>query len=305
SPAIWHGSGGEHLLLATAKEGNAIIVYDAATGDFIRRFGEVGVGKGAFSRPNGIAVVDDLLLIAERDNHRIQVFALPDFSPLGFFGESELIRPYGITVASTDTSYEAFITDNYETADEEVPPTDSLGHRVHHFRFKINNSELESEHVRAFGDTSGEGILHKVESLLYDAQMQSLMIADELELQRNIKIYTPEGEFNGSTISGEYFAYEPEGIALFACEADTPGYYIATDQHEVNNSFQVFDRKTLRNMGTFGGEATRNTDGVAISQQPFGDFSQGAFYPVHDDGSVAAIALSEIAEALQLKTSYR
>ena len=30
SPALWHGKEGQDWLLATAKEGNAIIVYDAA-----------------------------------------------------------------------------------------------------------------------------------------------------------------------------------------------------------------------------------------------------------------------------------
>ncbi len=303
SPAIWHGSEGQHWLLATAKEGNVIIVYNAATGKFIRRFGEGGADKGAFSRPNGIAVKDDLLLIAERDNHRIQVFKLPEFTSLGFFGEEALIRPYGITVAKTEAGYDAYITDNYETAAEEIPPVDSLGHRVHHFRFEVESNQIASRHVRAFGDTSGEGVLYKVESLLYDSALQRLLIADEQASQRNIKIYSPKGEFTGEVISSKYFTYEPEGIALFACETDSSGYYIATDQHEVNNNFQVFDRKTLQHIGTFGGEVTRNTDGVALSQQSFGNFTYGAFYPVHDDGSVAAIAWSEIAEVLQLHIS--
>src|SRR5690554_7823803 len=41
NPAIWHGSNGENWLLATAKEGNAILAYDAATGDYITRV-EIG-----------------------------------------------------------------------------------------------------------------------------------------------------------------------------------------------------------------------------------------------------------------------
>ena len=59
SPALWHGREGQNWLLATAKEGNAIIVYDAASGEKIARFGTIGTGLGELSRPNGIAVIDD------------------------------------------------------------------------------------------------------------------------------------------------------------------------------------------------------------------------------------------------------
>lgn len=303
SPAIWHGAAGQHWLLATAKEGNTIIVYDAANGKLVDRFGDGGSAQGAFSRPNGIAVIDDLLLIAERDNHRVQVLRLPEFTPLGFFGEKNLIRPYGITVALMQDTYHAYVTDNYETQEEEIPPTDSLGHRVHHFEFNVAANQLESRHIKAFGDTEGEGILYKVESLLIDPPLRRLLIADETESQRNIKVYNLEGEFTGDIIPSDYFKFEPEGIALFACDGDSSGYYLTTDQDEHENTFQVFDRKTLEHLGSFGGEQTRNTDGVALSQQAFGSFNAGAFYPVHDDGSVAAIDWTEIAKALQLKTS--
>jgi 3-phytase len=63
----------------------------------------------------------------------------------------------------------------------------------------------------------------------------------------------------------------------------------------------VFDRKTLEYIGGFGGEITLNTDGIAITQKAFGDFTYGAFYPVHNDGSLTAIAWEDIAGTLGLK----
>ncbi len=304
SPAIWHGENGENWLIATAKEGNAIIVYSAEDGSFIKRFGESGDGEGAFSRPNGITVIEDLLLIVERDNRRVQVFRLPGFEALGFFGDELLQKPYGISVAKTgENSFDAYITDNYETPEEQIPPVEELGQRVHYFSFKIENDKVAGEHKKAFGDTRGEGILHKVESILIDKEMQRLLIADEYSEQRNIKIYSPEGIFTGETISNEYFDSEPEGIALFECKTDTTGYYIMTDQSDRYNKFEVFERKTLKHLGTFGGEITTNTDGVALTQKGYGDFENGAFFPVHDDGSVTAISWTEIAEALDLKHS--
>ncbi len=301
SPALWHGREGENWLLATAKKGNAIIAYDAVSGEKIGRFGSFGTGLGELSRPNGIAVIDDYAVVIERDNHRVQVFLLPEFKSLGVFGESVLRLPYGLTIDRFESKYHLYVTDNYETPEEETPPADSLGQRVHHFVFTVEDNRVTAEHIRAFGDTSDEGVLYKVESILVDRDYNRLLIADEHEDHCNIKIYDTEGRFTGQIIPHIYFFYEPEGIVVWECEADNSGYYIIVDQGKINNTFQVFDRKTLEYIGGFRGEITRNTDGTAITQKAFGDFSYGAFYPVHNDGSLAAISWKDIAATLGLR----
>lgn len=301
SPALWHGGEGQNWLLATAKEGNIIIVYDAATGKKFTQFGNTGNGLGELSRPNGIAVIDNYAVIIERDNHRIQVFSLPDFDPLGVFGESVLRLPYGITIDQFEGKYHLYVTDNYETPYEETPPADSLGQRLHYFVFTVENNQLAFIHTKAFGETSGEGVLYKVESILIDRIYNRLLIADEHEEHRNVKIYDVEGNFTGQIIPHNYFFYEPEGIVVWECEADSSGYYLMVDQGKISNTFQVFDRKTLEYIGGFGGEITRNTDGVAITRKAFGDFKYGAFYPVHNDGSLTAIAWEDIARILGLR----
>ena len=301
SPALWHGGEGQNWLLATAKEGNAIIVYDAANGEKIGRFGSIGTGLGELSRPNGIAVIDDYAVVIERDNHRVQVFILPEFKPLGVFGESVLRSPYGITIDRFEGKYHLYVTDNYETPEEETPPADSLDRRVHHFAFTVEDNRVAAEHIKAFGDTSGEGVLYKVESILADRIYNRLLIADEHEDHRDIKIYDTDGRFTGQIIPHNYFFYEPEGIVLWECEADSSGYYLIVDQGKINNTFQVFDRKTLEYIGGFSGEITRNTDGTAITQKAFGDFRYGAFYPVHNDGSLTAISWQDIAGTLGLR----
>lgn len=296
SPAFWKGDDGEYWLLATAKVGNAIIIFDARDGRFIQRFDD----QGKLSRPNGIAVMDDLLLIVERNNHRISIFTLPEFELLGYVGEAELKFPYGIAIDYLDNEYHMYITDNYEMEDEESVPAAELGARAHYFTFKISDGEIQSKHIKAFGDTQGSGALHKVESILIDRHYNRLFIADEQE--RNIKIYNPEGEFTGDIIHSNYFNYEPEGIVLFDCPEDASGYYILTDQHVHDNCFRVFDRKSLNYIGSFGGKITSNTDGVALTQESVGDkYPYGVFYPVHDDGSVTAIDWVDIADAFGLK----
>jgi len=301
SPALWHGSDGKNWLVATAKEADIIMVYDAATGKRINQFGQTGTALGDLSRPNGIAVIDNYAVIVERDNHRIQVFSLPDLKPLGAFGEAVLKLPYGLTIDQFEGKYHLYVTDNYETPDEETPPADSLGQRVHHFVFTVENNQVIAQHIKAFGETSGEGVLYKVESLLIDRTYNRLLVADEHEEHRNVKIYNVEGSFTGQIIPHNYFFYEPEGIVLWECTADSSGYYLMVDQGKLNNTFQVFDRKTLKYIGGFGGEITRNTDGIAITQKAFGNFKFGAFYPVHNDGSLTAIAWEDIAKTLGLR----
>lgn len=307
SPTVWHGPNGQHWLIATAKEGDAVIVYDATNGSFIKRVGESGSGKKQFDRPNGIAVSDNLLLVVERDNKRVQVLRLPDFTFLGFFGkkglEDSLISPYGITVdRAAKNIYQVYISDNYNPYLQGYPAESELEDRIHHYRFTVEGDSIQSDQLNIFGEIYTQGALNKVESLWSDRQHNRLLIADEAYPQRNIKVYDLKGNFTGKIIPKKYFDSEPEGIALYKCK-DGSGYWIITDQHKNNkNKYQVFDRETLDYIGGFRGEITRNTDGVWLTQKSFGDFSAGVFYPVHDDGSVTAIPWSDIADALSLKT---
>ena len=96
SPAVWHGPDGEHWLLATAKYGDVLVISDAATGATLRRAGGPGTAAGQLERPNGVAVIDDLAFVVERDNARVQVFRLPSMQSQAIYGTGELTMPYGI-----------------------------------------------------------------------------------------------------------------------------------------------------------------------------------------------------------------
>ncbi|NHN20667.1 phytase, partial [Bacillus amyloliquefaciens] len=85
SPAAWRAPDGRLWLIAPAKATDKLVVYDGSTGQPLRDVGSSGTAPGQFDRPNGIAVLDDLLWIVERDNHRVQVLSLPDFAPLATF----------------------------------------------------------------------------------------------------------------------------------------------------------------------------------------------------------------------------
>lgn len=300
SPTIWNHADTVNWIVSTAKETDVLLVHDAATGKFIKRACQSGAEPGQLKRPNGIAVIADMAIVVERDNHRVQLFSLPEFNSLGILGAEDLIKPYGLTVFKNPTGvYELYVSDNYETENEEIPADSLLNKRIHHYQFSLKSNTLEWKLVKEFGATSGEGVLKTVESLIADTTYKTLMISDENHAEKNIKIYNLAGEFTGKILGDGIFKYEPEGIALYQA-SDSTGYWICTDQSHEANVFHVFDRKTLEHLGGFIGEGTRNTDGVALSQYSFGEFSEGAFYPVHDDGNVSAISWKTISDSLKL-----
>ena len=303
SPAVWHGPNGEHWVLATAKYTDVLVIYDANTGETIRRVGGSGTGPGMMERPNGVAVIDDLAIVVERDNRRVQVFRMPQFTPLGSFGDTLLTLPYGVAVYPTGPAgeYMLYVTDNYELDDDMIPPDSLLDRRVQQFRMRVAGDRLDAEHVRAFGETSGPGVLKVVESIAADTAHDRLMIAEELEIASHIKVYDLDGSFTGTIIGEGMFPHQAEGIILYEC-GPTDGYWITTDQDRIVNTFHVFDRASLAHVGSFRGELTRNTDGIALSQRGFGDFPNGILVAVHDDGSVAAFEWDAVAEALGLRT---
>ena len=300
TPAIWDNPNGETWLLATAKETDRILVYDASTGETIDRFGEEGNEAGQLDRPNAISVIDNFAFIVERDNKRVQVFTLPGFESLGYFGQEYMIKPYGITIIPFDsTKYRIFVTDNYETLDEQVPPISELDKRVHEFSVSLINNELSSDYRKAFGDTTSAGALRTVESIMADPVYNRLLIADEDSVQNHIKVYSLDGRFTGTIIGEGRFRFEPEGIALYQCP-DNQGYWITTDQDPEFNTFFVFDRETLSYIGGMQNERTTNTDGIVVHQKSFTNFPNGGFFPIHNDGNISAFRWDSIASGLLL-----
>jgi 3-phytase len=297
SPAVWQAPDGRVWVIATAKETDELLVYDGGNGQLIRRVGGTGQREGQLDRPNGIAVYQARVYVIERDNHRVQVYSLPDFRSLGVFGGETLVLPYGIALGTAQNdSLHVYITDQAELAGTPADSLRILSNRVRLYRVALKGDRVGSRLVSSFGDTQGEGRLTKVETLFADPAYDRLLIAEEAE--RVIKIYSLDGRYQGQRIQG-YFATEPEGIALFQCGRQ--GFWIATDQDEANNTFHVFDRASLRHLGAFSGRTTRNTDGVALLQASTSQLPDGAFYAVHDDGSIGAFAWADIAVALRLE----
>ena len=298
SLAVWRDGEGGALLYITAKKTDEIQVCDAVTGALKTTFGGSGKAPGKLARPNGIAVIEDLLFVVERDNHRVQVFEIPSHKPLLTFGEKDLELPYGLTVFATGETLDLYVTDNYPVPSlgpgdgdrslggaSPYPPASrkKLNQRVKHYEVVRKGSQLTVNLRRAFGDTTPEGALHVVESILADPSQDNLFICDEIT--RTVKIYSLDGRFKGKSIGGGMIQADPEGLALIEqVDAPSGGYLIMTDQGPTRTLFHLFSRDGEEYYGAYtGNPVLANTDGIVFSPGDLGPFKGGALYAVHDD----------------------
>lgn len=304
SPAAWRAPDGRLWLIATAKATDKLVVYDGSTGEHLRDVGGSGAGPGQFDRPNGIAVVDDLLWIVERDNHRVQVFSLPDFAPLAVFGGADLRKPYGLWVDRRADGYSVYVTDSWDDGEDAqgndiLPPLAELDRRVRRYHVTRDGAKVEAKLVASIGDTSEAGALRVVESIWGDPANDRLLIAEEDESYASeFKVYTLAGRFTGTTFGRDVFKAQAEGVSLRTCGKG--GWWITTEQGKQRSVFHLFDRHTLKPVGAFQGNTVANTDGIWMMQQPSARFPHGALYAVHDDQGAVAFDWESIARQLAL-----
>ncbi|HEY0662965.1 MAG TPA: phytase [Lysobacter sp.] len=304
SLATWPTEDGKTWLIATGKSSHRLVVFDADTGLQLRTFGGEGDAPGQFDRPNGVAVHGDNLFVVERDNHRVQVFGLPEFSLIGSFGSTELRSPYGIWLTETEPGeLEVYITDSfmYGKKFDQVPPFAELDQRVRRYRVQFDQEgRLRAQYNGSFGDTQEASALRMVESIAGDPGNDRLLVADEDRRHAStLREYTFSGRYTGRSLPQDAFGAEAEGVALWSCP-DGSGYWIAVDQLAPLTEFHLFDRVTLQPRGSFRGATTARTDGVALHAAASAGFPGGALYAVHDDKAITAFDLRDVARSLGL-----
>ena len=304
SLATWPAPDGTVWLIATAKVAHQLAVFDADSGERLRTIGGEGTAPGQFKRPNGVFVHGDHLFVSERDNRRVQVFLLPEFTPLGTFGEAQLRTPYGLWLHETGPDeLEVYVTDSFQYGKrfDQVPPFAELDQRVRHYRLRFDGDRrFAADYIGAFGDTSEAHALRMVESIAGDASNDRLLIADEdTRHLATVHEYSLDGRPTGRRMPPGTFAAEPEGIALWACPGGT-GYWIVADQLNPHTIFRVFDRGTLAPRGAFVGNVVAWTDGIGLHAAATPRFPGGVLFAVHADKAIGAFDLRDVVTALQL-----
>lgn len=305
SLATWTTDDGRTWVIATGKSSHKLAVYDGDSGERLRDLGGEGAGLGRFDRPNGIAVYGDNVFVVERDNHRVQVLSLPDFKPLGSFGETELRSPYGIWLHEAEPGeLSVYVTDSFQNGKkfDQLPPFAELDQRVRRYRVQFDQAgRLMASYGGAFGDTREEYALRMVESIAGDPANDRMLIADEDRRHLStLREYSFSGKFTGRSLPQDSFGAEAEGVALWTCP-DGGGYWIAVDQLAPLTIFHLFDRVTLAPRGSFQGRVTAHTDGVALHAAATPSFPGGVLYAVHDDKAVTAFDLRDVTRALGLQ----
>lgn len=304
SLATWTTDDGRTWLIASAKSSHRLVVFDADDGTLLRTFGQQGGAPGSFDRPNGLALFGDLLFVVERDNRRVQVLRLPNFEPVAGFGQETLRTPYGLWLHETAPGeLEAYVTDSYMDGEHFniVPPPQRLGERVRRYRIALGeDGHLETQLVASFGDTAGPGMLRMVESIAGDPARRRLLIADEHRPSpSNLREYGFDGRYARRSLPDGTFTGDAEGVALWPCTGDD-GYWVAVDQQAPLTSFHLFTRDDLRPAGSFSGQVTAQTDGIALHAAATSRFPSGALFAVHDDRAVVAFDLRDVVAALRL-----
>ncbi|KFN48891.1 phytase [Arenimonas composti] len=303
SVAAWRTPDGDTWLIATGKESDSLVVYDGDDGALLRTVGGPGTAPGRFDRPNGIAVFADLVFVVERDNHRVQVLALPDFAPLAVFGERELKSPYGLWLHElAPGTLEVLVTDSFmaDFRTETLPPMRQLAERVKRYHVRLDGAAPQARLVQRFGDTTEKGALRMVESIAGDPPHDRLLIAEEdVRVGTTLREYRMDGRYSGHDVPRDHFQAQAEGVALWACP-DGSGYWIATDQFADRTVFRVFERRDLRLVGSFAGDHAAMTDGIWLQAAGTRAFPEGVLYAAHNDEGVAAFAWRDIAAALSL-----
>ncbi|MES5815460.1 phytase [Pseudoxanthomonas sp. Soil82] len=310
SPASWLQDG-KRMLVASAKATDQLVVYDGDTGQRLRTVGGTGTALGQLQRPNGVATIDDrYLFVVERDNRRVQMFQLPDFTPLLAFGADALQQPYGLWVQPKGEGYEVLVSDAYMAGEDAqgediVPPLAQLDRRFRRYEVAQAGGQWTARDAGAFGDTGAAGAIRVPESLFGDAANNRLLVAEEdVPTGTLLREYDLQGRYLGRDVGKGQYVAQAEGIALMRC-ADGSGWWVASDQFADRTVFHLFDRRSLAHVGSFAGEVTGLTDGVWLDERGDERFPQGVFYASHLDLGVAAFDWREIAAALELRECRR
>ena len=310
SPASWLQDG-KRMLVASAKATDQLVVYDGDTGQRLRTVGGTGSALGQLQRPNGVATIDDrYLFVVERDNHRVQMFQLPDFTPLLAFGADALQQPYGLWVQPKGEGYEVLVSDAYMAGEDAqgediIPPLAQLDRRFRRYELTQAGGKWTARDAGAFGDTGAAGAIRVPESLFGDAANNRLLVAEEdVPTGTLLREYDLQGRYLGRDVGKGQYVAQAEGIALMRC-ADGSGWWVASDQFADRTVFHLFDRRSLAHVGSFAGEVTGLTDGVWLDERGDARFPQGVLYASHLDLGVAAFDWRDIAAALELPECAR
>lgn len=282
STAFWTApSLEESLLLITAKGNNVVEIWQYP---FETELDPLPANTGV----NGIAVDQerDLLFLALTGSREVNVYSLPDLTPISSFGSGiigfgennlALFYPEGGSMI-------IYVTDD---------------HNVYFF----------DETYTLLGEFAPSGI-YSIETMVADNFHKIIYIPEEQGRRGNQGVYAfyPDGtpfEKNGTNRFGAgHFEGDEEGIIIY-CRQDEngndtgSGYIVVADQRGDITDFEFFDRETWAHAGVLNIGSVKNSDGIASSQVPYPDYPMGIFAAVDNDSRTALVGWDVIFKAMK------
>ena len=276
-------------MIAAAAGTDRLLVLDAGTGEALTEHGATGEIAGRFRDPSGVAVVGDLVMVAEEEGGRIQVLRLPGLSTAGFLGAGGLRAPTLLTAAPDGDGYEAWVADRGEA--------DGRGEIVR-LRFMLDGDALRGEVGAPVAATRGGGeTLAPLAALGADPARERLLVAEQGPGGSGLWVLDGDGRFAGRAAEG--LGGGAPALALLPC-GDDRGWWIVAEPGDGQTRFLLLDRVTLEPVGSFVGRSTAGASAVAATSAGTPELPTGAVYVVDGEGTVTAFDWRDVAAALEL-----
>ncbi|CAJ0578255.1 unnamed protein product, partial [Mesorhabditis spiculigera] len=220
-------------------------------GGYLMKFGNGGTGAGQFDRPAGVCVNSlDQIIVADKDNHRIQVFA-NDGTFAFMFGErgrptSMFNYPWGVAVDSKD----------------QIAVSDTRNHRVQIFsptgQYLYKCGFDTAYFYKHLDSPRGVCFMPDGRLLISDFNNHRLvMMTDSQHAEAAMKCFGGEGDVSGMFC-------RPQGLTL-----DHEGNLLVCDSR--NNRIQVFELHEMKTIAVIGskssidGSRTRGHSQIVLS----------------------------------------
>ena len=294
-PAIWVCAGRPEgsMIYGTNKikaPGGAIVVFDLD--------GKVRQTIANVDRPNNIDVeyglvtdsgTMDIAVATERNAHRLRVFGIDRATGLlsdisgattilaDLAGEASEPMGIGLYKRPKDGAIFAIVS----------PKTGAPTGYLHQYRLTFNSAtkKVDAVSVRAFGAYSGK---KEIESVAVDDELGYVYYSDE---RFGTRRYLADPDSDGAELSlfnTSGFLGDHEGIALWT-QPGGKGYVLCTDQIAGDSIYHLYDRVSLKPMGTFRGQVDE-TDGLDATSAGLGPkFPEGIVVAMNSKGRNFAI----------------
>lgn len=290
SPEFWtNPETTETYLFASAKSNKLIEIFKSPFDS---------TDSSSLEVPNKINGLDidygkNWLLVGNTGKDQVDIYSLPDYKLIKSIGQDIL--------GSGETNMDTLTMKNGQKI-----AYISESHLVKGFN-------LETGNLLYTIDPKTDGI----EEILADDYYEVIYIPEEsgtaspIYPKGAILAFNPDGSpylKDGTNIfgTGGFFTKDEEGIALYKCLKDKDdtgeGFIIAVNQDGGNkNSFEFFNRRTWKHLGSFKLEGVSGTDGIGSIQDNIPGYPDGILAATSKDEAVAIIGWDKIFEATGLR----